>query len=258
MKDPIILLDKQIIQNQLIHQNITLHLFDTIDSTNQYLKSFLKTEQMHLCCAEQQTQGKGRLGRNWFSPHAQNIYFSFLYFFNKNINSLPGLSLVVSLAIAKVLSTFINQPFLVKWPNDVFYQDKKISGTLIESFALSPNKSAVIIGVGINVNMTDAENEINQPWTSLQKITGHIYNRNEIIISLVNHLLLVLENFAEKGLIYFINEWKECDYLKNQFITIKHLNETLSGYAMGIDKEGQLLLQDENGIIKAISSGEIH
>lgn len=258
MKEPLILLDKQQIKKKLTDKNIEIDIFENIESTNDYLKSHLATKKTRICLAEQQTSGKGRLGRTWHSPFAQNIYFSCLYFFHKDLSELAGLSLIVSLAIAKTLSSYpTEKDFFIKWPNDIFYHHQKISGNLIEVQAETNSKCSAIIGIGINANMLeDPQNDITQSWTSLQKITGKYIDRNELVATLMSHLVSYLKKYEEKGLSPFIKEWEMRDYLFKRDITLKHLNTKISGTGRGINEQGHLLMKCADGTLKAFSSGD--
>jgi BirA family biotin operon repressor/biotin-[acetyl-CoA-carboxylase] ligase len=258
LSEPLILLNQKIIKKGITHKNINLQLFETIPSTNDYLKSIGNSNKISICIAEQQTQGKGRLHRNWHSPFAQNIYLSCSYPFQKDLSELPGLSLVVSLAIAKILKTVgLSTHLNVKWPNDILYDHKKLSGNLIEILAESNGISLATIGIGINVNMlTDGHHDISQPWTSLSKITNHYMDRNVLCISLINQLIDHLQLFDSNGLSSFIAEWNQMDYLKKKNIALKNGNKIIHGKAMGIDEQGHLILELKNGSTQAFSSGD--
>jgi BirA family biotin operon repressor/biotin-[acetyl-CoA-carboxylase] ligase len=133
LQSPLILLNEAHIKQGLQNKNIDITVFETIDSTNNYLKTFIGDQKIRVALSEHQTNGRGRLGRSWHSPFGCNLYFSCIYPFEKDINSLSGLSIVAGLAIVNSLKQF-NLPgqLLLKWPNDVIYQDKKLAGTLIE------------------------------------------------------------------------------------------------------------------------------
>jgi BirA family transcriptional regulator, biotin operon repressor / biotin---[acetyl-CoA-carboxylase] ligase len=258
LKEPLILLNQKIIKKGIIHKNCPLQLFETIHSTNDYLKTSMHHNKISLCLAEQQTQGKGRFHRHWHSPFGQNIYLSCSYPFQKDLSELSGLSLVVSLAIAKTLKTYDLSNWLgIKWPNDIVYDHKKISGNLIEIQAESHGASHAIIGIGINVNMIQDEYcELSQPWTSLRKATGHYVDRNPLCISLINHLMAYLQLFDSKGLSSFTAEWEQFDYLMKRNIALKNGNKIIHGKAIGIDQQGHLMIELENGSLHAFSSGD--
>ena len=255
--EPLLLLDKKKIKERVNHHHIDISIFETISSTNDYLRSEPKSKHPILCLAEQQTKGKGRLNRTWYSPFGQNIYASFLYPFNKQIHALAGLSLVVSLATLKTLQQFLPHHSLqVKWPNDIVYQKQKVAGILIDVHTETDQSCDMIIGIGMNINMVKNNHPIQQPWTSLKKINQCYYDRNILCASLINHLFSYLDQFSAKGLTYFIDEWKSADSLFDKIITIKQGSKKFQGYAKGITHLGQLLLECEDGKIKAFTSGD--
>lgn len=254
---PLRLLERREITRQLSHPNMEINIFESIASTNDYLKSHKKCKGVICCFAEQQTHGKGRLGREWYSPFGKNIYMSCLYPFQKDISELAGLSLITSLAIVRTLNSYSSDDcFSVKWPNDVTYQGKKISGTLIEIQAESHGASHAIIGIGINVNMLGDNVSIAQPWTSLQLVTGKYIDRNELSARLINHLMSYLAAFASYGLVSFKDEWMKADCLTSKVIALQHGNNEVVGQVAGINEQGHLLLQLENGVMHAFSSGD--
>src|SRR3990167_5786654 len=130
--EPLLLLDPLIIKNK-IYDSIDLMVFETIDSTNLYLKQFKNCKQVKVCLAEQQTAGKGRFERAWHSPFGKNIYMSCRYPFKKDISELAGLSLLTSLSVIKTLNDIgIKDHLFVKWSNDIVFDGKKLAGNLIE------------------------------------------------------------------------------------------------------------------------------
>jgi BirA family biotin operon repressor/biotin-[acetyl-CoA-carboxylase] ligase len=238
-----------------IQAKIDLTLLQSVSSTNDYLKEEL--QDLKIVVAETQTKGRGRFGHTWFSPVGQNIYLSFQRYFKGSMNELSGLSLVVSLALVKTLALFIDTRLLkIKWPNDVLYEHAKLAGTLIE---VMPSHR-VIIGMGININMMeDNDQQISQAWTSLKKITGQDFNRNEIISALIIHLMEMLPQFEERGLSYFLERWADYDYLMGHKINLKsgsQKNALVTGIARGVNAQGHLLLELEDGHCEAFSSGD--
>jgi BirA family biotin operon repressor/biotin-[acetyl-CoA-carboxylase] ligase len=262
LHEPLLLLDKNFISKNLSNKDILIEIYETIDSTNTYLKSFYNNDKPRICLAEHQTTGRGRLQRNWHSPFGQNIYFSCLYPFQKDISELSGLSLVISLAIVKALTIYkLPEPLLVKWPNDVTYQKKKLAGCLLEIQAETNGTCSVIIGMGINVNMVEDKNHtISQPWTSLKTILNTYINRNPLCVSLTNNLLLYLKQFEAKGLASFMDEWQRVDSLANQTIQLKHIHQhihhTITGQVKGINQHGHLILTLPDNTVRAFSSGD--
>lgn len=174
------------------------------------------------------------------------------------MTELAGLSLVGSLAIHKTLENMgIKDRLFVKWPNDVVYVNKKISGSLIEIQTKQQGVNDAIIGIGINVNMLAHENHpISRTWTSMRMILDQYIDRNEVCISLINNLFGYLEQFTVQGLSPFITPWKERDCLMNQIITVNNLHKNMTGTVIGINDHGHLLLQLANGKVYDFSSGD--
>ncbi|OGT37132.1 MAG: biotin--[acetyl-CoA-carboxylase] ligase [Gammaproteobacteria bacterium RIFCSPHIGHO2_12_FULL_38_14] len=236
-------------------QDVSLEIFESLPSTNDYLKSIQTKHSVVICLAEQQTKGRGRFDRHWHSPFGTNLYLSCLYRFKKDLSELAGLSLVTSLAVLKTLKTYGLQNLLVKWPNDLVCEGKKISGNLIEIQAESHGICSAVIGIGVNVNMTDDSSAITQEWTSMQKTSGEMIDRNELCVRLIKQLIHYLERIDTEGFSSFVNEWIENDVLTNQFIALKNLDQVVRGVVKGVNDRGYLLLETGDGL-RAFSSGE--
>ncbi|MBV9575769.1 MAG: biotin--[acetyl-CoA-carboxylase] ligase [Gammaproteobacteria bacterium] len=252
------LLDLKEIKKKIKPEKIDITLFESIPSTNDYLKSFKNNKQIKICLAEEQTQGKGRLNREWVSPFGKNIYFSCLYPFQKDVSELAGLSLVTGIAIIKALKNIgMTRAVCVKWPNDIMYENKKLAGVLIEIQAESHGVSQAVIGIGMNINMLNMSTPtITQAWTSVAKILGKSLNRNEVCAVLMTHLLHELKRFDHEGFSVYVDEWMQVDCLANRYITLKNNNEKMTGTMVGINEQGHLLLRMENGVVRAFSSGD--
>ena len=252
--EPLILLNREHIQKKF--PQVDIHLFVSIDSTNQYLKLFKQVKSPIVCLSEKQTAGKGRFNREWHSPFAKNLYFSFLYPFQKDVSELAGLSLLTGLAVVATLKQFgIKEGLSLKWSNDVMHNHKKLSGNLIELQAETHASCQAIIGIGINVNMCEGEG-ISQPWTSMQNILQNYIDRNQLCERLIFNLLDYLMRFDQYGFQPFVNEWNQWDSLVNKTIALKNVNQTFSGRMLGVNEQGYLLLELATGEIRTFSSGE--
>lgn len=240
-------LNKAKIQSCLNLQNLHLDVFGEINSTNEYLKNAEKIDKIHVCLAESQTQGRGRLQREWHSPAGKNIYLSLRYQTNKNFSELGGLSLVVGLSVCAVLKNLPNVK--LKWPNDVYVDDKKIAGCLIELQAISD----VIIGIGLNVNMQDAN--LDRAWASIKTITGVDMDRNILVAELIKSLIKNITIFEKQSLAPFMQDFQRQDYLLNKAVTLNCGNKKYQGIASGINEQGHFGLLI-NGEIQYFSSGD--
>lgn len=266
------LIDTQHIQRFLAEQgdaapsptDIILDVFPTLDSTNTYLKQLLQSGNACLpyaCIAEQQTAGKtSKADKTWFSPAGQNIYLSVGLPLENPTKQLSGLSLVVALSIIASLETLgIQQKLSAKWPNDVYCENKKLSGVLVELETREAGKSYAIIGIGINVNMgITEETNIDKPWTSLQLVSGITYDRNKVIALLLQQLWQDLALLQQHGLAHFLPRWAQSDFLSQKNIAIKNINSTAVGVAVGINRSGQLLLKTSQNRVLTYHNGEIN
>jgi BirA family biotin operon repressor/biotin-[acetyl-CoA-carboxylase] ligase len=252
------LLDKTKIKKLANVKKVQIDIFEQINSTNSYLQTLRKNNKVCVCLAEMQTQGRGRLHRTWHSPFGKNIYFSLLYPVYQDISTLSGLSLVIGLAVCKAIAEAyaLPKPILVKWPNDVMVDNKKLAGNLIEIQAETHGFCHVIIGIGINVNIDEGHEEITQPWTSIRKI-NHLHNdRNILCAKLIDTLLTYIEQFEKYGLCSFLEEWKTRDSLLNKLVRLKSGNREFEGQVLGISEQGHLQLKLSDGTITHFSSGD--
>lgn len=257
MSDPLILLNENLIINNLKDKNIEIEVFESIDSTNTYLKSIIATRKPRICVAEYQTKGRGRFNREWYSPFGKNIYLSVGYSFEKDIRDLAGLSMVVGLSIIQTLKSLIlKEPLVLKWPNDVMVNDRKLAGTLIEIDSEANGLSRSVIGIGLNVNMTSDDTIVKQSWVSLRQILNSTFDRNQLCASLINGLMEYLKKFEREGFMPFKKEWEEHDSLLNKRIKLASGKDIIKGFARGINDQGNLRIEIEKDTIKTFSSGD--
>lgn len=237
------------------HLPFDLEILSTIDSTNRYLLE-KKTKNLQICLAEEQTAGRGRLGKTWASPFGVNLYCSIAWPFKKNILELPHLSLCIGTVVSQTLEDYGVSQIGLKWPNDVLCQNKKIAGILVET----KSDSNIVIGIGINVFLStilDIGDQIDQPWIDVKSVVTFEPNRNQLASLLLTKLLTALPLFEQSGFTPFQKTWLKKDLLLNQSITLKIGENVLTGIAKGIDETGRLLLETE-GKIKHFSSAEVH
>ncbi len=261
LQESLILLEPNRIKKSLTYE-LELTVLESVDSTNNFLKNQTKKSPIRGCFSEHQTQGRSRLNRTWHSPFGKNLYFSCGYLFQKDVSELAGLSLAVSLSIFNTLQTLgITEEMSVKWPNDVLCHNKKIAGVLIDVQAESHGVTNVIIGIGLNVNMLhsdikQSDEMINQAWTSLQEEKKVSYDRNYVAAILVQCLLEYLNRFEQYGFQDFTEEWKQTDALAKKNVTLNYNNHLITGEVLGINPQGHLLLRQNDGTIRAFSSGD--
>jgi len=236
-----------------------LEIFDEVDSTNSYLmqKAFPECPSGYLCMAESQRAGRGRHGKRWVSPYASNIYLSVLWNFPMGPDSLAGLGLAVGVGIIRALNETGISDAGLKWPNDVIWNGAKLAGILLEMTGTSSSNCRVVIGVGLNVDMSAAvSEEIDQPWTDLNSILGKSLSRNDISAALIQHVLQVLTAFEKQGLSPFLDEWRRHDIVTGKKVTIQLPGSQLSGIGQGIDDNGAIIIENDNHLHR-FYSGEV-
>lgn len=228
-------------------------------STNQYLLDRLEQNPLknYMVLAETQTQGRGRRGRHWVSPFASNIYMSVSWQMDISIAEMAGLSLVVAISVARALQKFEIKNVMLKWPNDVYVDSKKLAGVLLELRGESNSPCNAIIGIGVNVNMpNDVAGEIDQPWVDMQQLLKKPVNRNEVAAMVLNELIPRLQQFNHSGFSGFMAEWNSLDLLAGKAINIEGHTQLGEGVASGVDKHGALLVEHK-GKLQALYSGEV-
>lgn len=259
LNETLVLLDHDIIFEKLndsVRNNIDFQLFSSLPSTNDFPGIENHAAKIKVCVSEQQTQGRGRMGRVWQSPFGRNVYLSVQFQFDMDVSEMGGFSLAVATTLVKAFSAIGIEGVQVKWPNDILYEGKKVAGVLIEVKAESNGVTLVNIGMGINVNTPELnESAINQPWTSLSEIKGQYIDRNTLVAELLNGLYQDANIFTVKGLSAFQDDWSAHDFLKDKTITVTQAGNEYTGVANGIDQAGHLLL-NINGTLKSFSSGD--
>lgn len=255
LESPLLPLERSKIQ-QYIHKDVTIDIFESLPSTNDYLKTLASATSPHICLAEHQTKGRGRLGRSWSSPFGRNIYCSMSYVFQKDISEMAGLSLVVGILTAKALETLDHRlkPRL-KWPNDIYLEGKKVGGILIDLIAEANGTCKAILGIGLNVNMKGVSLKEVENWTYLEEFVNQKLDRNQVVGEIINSLFKGMETFASQGLASFLADWKRLDFLDNKKITLTSGQDTYSGIAKGISPQGHLFLELPQGL-KQFSYGD--
>ena len=260
LKSPLFLLDDEKITAAFVGQPIKITCVESVTSTNDYFKSHRAIDKttLDVCLAEHQTEGRGRHGRMWVSPYGQNIYMSCRYHFDKDLSELGGLSLVVGLAVSDSLKAMgFDSGLSIKWPNDVMWNGKKLAGILVEVRAEAHGLSEVVIGIGMNVNLShEVAQQINQGVTSLSEIQGTHCDRTVLAIQLVKQLVADLALFQQNGWDAFKLRWEAVDFLQGRAITLLQAEKKVAGVACGVSHQGYLLLQQEDGCVKTFASGE--
>ncbi|KFK92548.1 MULTISPECIES: bifunctional biotin--[acetyl-CoA-carboxylase] ligase/biotin operon repressor BirA [unclassified Serratia (in: enterobacteria)] len=249
------LLDAERILSMLEDKRVTV--LPVVDSTNQYLLDRVADlESGDACVAEYQQAGRGRRGRQWISPFGANLYLSMFWRLEQGPAAAMGLSLVIGIVMAEVLQRLGAEQVRVKWPNDLYLNDRKLAGILVELTGKTGDAAQLVLGAGINMAMRETHaNKIDQRWVNLQE-TGINIDRNELAATLLNELRQSLQQFEIEGLSSFISRWRQLDNFIDRPVKLLIGEQQIFGIARGIDQQGALLLEQE-GVIKPFIGGEI-
>lgn len=239
---------------------------EIVDSTNNVAKKIAEDGAAHgtLIVAEQQTGGKGRRGRHWVSPKGTGIWMTYILRPDISPDRASMLTLVAALAVTGGIKEQINDcgakaVCAIKWPNDIVLNSKKIVGILTEMSAEPDCVNYVVTGIGINVNMTEFDDEIKANASSILNETGCRIQRSTIIASITRRFEEYYETFIKtadlSGLIdlynsMLINTGRQVRILASD-------GEEQTGMAVGINKYGKLLVEKEDGIVEEVIAGEV-
>jgi BirA family biotin operon repressor/biotin-[acetyl-CoA-carboxylase] ligase len=235
----------------------SLSIHETIDSTNAYLLNQAgNIATPAACLAETQTAGRGRRGKPWLSPFGSNIYASLLWVTPKGAQSLEGLSLMVGVSVAEALARVGCTKTTLKWPNDIYAEGKKLGGILVELNGPLMDQAQVVIGIGLNLALTQSQREqIDQPVIDLTEL-GWNGQRNQLAGIVFDQLLKDLVLFEKRGFAAFQEAWNQRNAFKNQAIEIIQPRSRLIGQCGPVNAQGELMLQTEQGELR-IHSGEV-
>ena len=226
-------------------ENIDFYLLDTVDSTNTFAKEKLLNKDYLVVISEQQTAGRGRQGKEWYSPNAGNIYMTIKF----RDKSPAPLSLMIGLLISEAMDSVSGQKINagLKWPNDLLINKKKICGILIES-EMNAEEVEFIVGIGINYSLPKKESW----WGEIGELAD-ILPREKLMNTILQNII----DYKENGYKNWKDAWeKRCMHMGMELKAV--LNNQLKaeiGIFNGINEEGMMLLQTATEL-KVISSGE--
>ncbi|MCZ4339680.1 bifunctional biotin--[acetyl-CoA-carboxylase] ligase/biotin operon repressor BirA [Shewanella colwelliana] len=251
---PLSLIDEKVLKSALSSR---CFYFDDIPSTNAFLLGHVnELTSGDLCVAEHQSAGRGRRGRTWVSPYGGHLYASLYWQFSQGMAQAMGLSLVVACSLVTVLRNMGVAGVGVKWPNDIYLNHKKLAGVLIEMSGQADSVCDVVIGIGVNMSMSEQQSQkIDQPWSDLSEL-AQMPDKTMLMIKLQQQLVKDLEQFEVDGLKAFKQRWRNVDLFDGQPIKLLMGDNIVEGTCCGIDDQGAVLLQNEQGI-QAYVGGEI-
>lgn len=243
-------LDTEFIGKNIIH-------FDTIDSTNDYAKHIAVDEKDGtIIISEEQTKGKGRLGRQWHSKASEGIWMSIILKPEITPYKAPFITLVAGASIVKALNKLgVNAS--IKWPNDIIVNDKKICGILTELSAEIERVNYVVLGMGINVKTMEFDSEICDVATSLYK-EGYEVSRVDIVKNILTEFeVLYLDYVVNKSKKKTLDICRVYSAIIGKKIYIISDGERELVKCLDLNEEGNLIIETEQGLVKEMMSGEV-
>lgn len=233
--------------------------YDSIDSTNSETLRQAKLGAAEGLCivADEQTAGRGRHGRVWVSPKGSGLYFSILLRPQLPASLLPLMTLMSAVSVhTALLKCAVNAD--IKWVNDLLVNEKKICGILAET-AETPNGLAVVVGIGINLTAENYPPEIASTATSIESETGIAPNKVRVTEDLLDSLISDYEALcAENGPATIRRLWCErSSYAEGKAIIARSAGETVTGVTRGIEENGALRVELNDGSVRSIQAGEI-
>ncbi|MFC1513876.1 biotin--[acetyl-CoA-carboxylase] ligase [candidate division KSB1 bacterium] len=233
---------------------------ETITSTNILARKLLTSniDLPFVVISEEQTQGKGRLKRSWFSPSKKGLWFSTAFPISGKNKKIGHYNFLVSLAVSSAVETFSGLKIDFKWPNDILCGGKKICGILSEVIS-EDSGNIVLVGAGLNVDieLKELADDIKDKATSILIETGKSPDRDELFIELVRTLNLLYDIWEKNGLTPLYKEWiKKCATL-GKTVSIAQGKQKITGTAESVNSDGSLNLIGSNGKKYKIYAGDI-
>lgn len=261
LAEPIDWLDANAVMRNLKDKSslFRLCILDTVDSTNNWLlrESASGAPGGSVVAAEWQRQGRGRLGRIWYSGLGAALTFSLLWRFPQGAGTLSGLSLASSLAVLRGLARAGATGLSLKWPNDILWRHQKLAGILIEIAGDALGPTAAVIGIGVNVKLSDAiKAEIDQAACDLAD-AGCTTGRSALLACLLSELADVLQLFSTHGFGPLAAEWQRLHVYHDKNVTLKMPDGvSVAGKIAGAAHDGSLMLKTKSGM-RRFYGGEI-
>lgn len=239
----------------------TIHYFKEVDSTQIVAKQIAEegAPEGTLVLAEQQNQGKGRLGRKWHSPYGKGIWMSIVLRPKVPIQLAPQLTLLTAVALCQSVRELTALDVGIKWPNDLLIAGHKISGILLESTAEDQMLKYVIAGIGIDANLSeqDYDEELREKATSLRLASGQVIDRSSLIISFLHRYEALMNQYEQEGFLPIAEKWEELAISFGKKVNLTTPYTSFVGTPLRLTEAGSIVVQLEDGTEKEIFSADM-
>jgi BirA family biotin operon repressor/biotin-[acetyl-CoA-carboxylase] ligase len=240
-------------------QNFTLEVRQKVTSTNTLAKEMAAqgAAEGTVLIALEQTEGRGRMGRSFYSPHSSGIYFSIILRPKLKLEDSLLITTATAVAVSQAIETVAGVTSGIKWVNDIYLGEKKVCGILTEASLNFESGSLeyAIVGIGININTQDFPEEIIQVAGSLfnDKPSGSPIT-SVLVAEVLNNIAGCMNTLTDKA---YLNEYRRRSFLIGKNINVIKGKETLSAKAIDIDDRARLVVEYDDGIVEALNSGEV-
>ncbi len=204
--------------------------------------------------SEEQTEGRGRMGRSWVSPAGTNLYLTLVM--RPTVKQLRSLTIVAPLAVAEAVEEATGRSPAIKWPNDVLIEGRKLAGVLIESELAGQLVKYALVGIGVNVNFeVERVPEIAEIATSLKRELGWEVNREAVLATLLNRFEVLYQEAGRGRSVY--EAWRSRLETLGRAVKVTFGGQVEAGVAEDVDEEGKLVLRRADGSRTTIAAGEV-
>jgi len=237
-----------------------IHHFTEVTSTNDVAKELAAkgAKEGTVVISETQILGRGRLGREWISPQG-GVWFSIILRPEIAPEEASKLTLVAAVAVTRAIREAFNLEAEIKWPNDILIGGKKACGILTETTTKGAAENFVVIGVGINANISlnSFPENLRNSLTSLKEELKEEIEREEFLRALLEELERRYKMFMQKKFDSILEEWRNLAGFLGQHVEVVSFDEKIRGWAVDVDQSGALLIKLENGTVKRVMSGDV-
>jgi len=234
-----------------------VYSYNTLDSTNETAYRLAEEDcpEGALIIAEEQKKGKGRLGRSWVSPKDAGIYFSCVLRPNIGPNEAAKMTLISAVSVVKAIRAFTSLECLIRWPNDILVNSKKICGILTEMKAEQDKVLFLVIGIGVNVNTSAAL--LPKEATSIKETVKYAVSRIDLAKRILEELDENYHIFLKQGFQPFVDEWERYSAITGKRVKVLCNDKAVEGTARNIDDDGALVVRLDNGFLKHVLAGDV-
>ena len=235
-------------------------IYESLESTNTTAKELYTQGACGgtVVMTEEQTAGRGRMDRQWLSPACKNLLFSILLIPDIKVENIYSLTLALAVAGIDAIKKISGLSSMIKWPNDVYLNNKKLAGILTEFKVRGKNPAYVILGMGINVNWNpEKEKNILFPSTSIFNETGLVTSRNRLIAEILKNLEILYNDIINERLESLKGRINSLSLLTGKEVSVDIGEKIISGTVQGIDADGGLILTGQDGDVKKILNGDV-